>query len=446
MLSLLALQGSWCYKLTAKFAHITDCHLGSWRNPRLRELNLKAFEESISICIHEHVNFIVVTGDFFDVNVPDLAPVKRAVEILRDARSKGIEIYMIYGSHDFTVNSISIIDILHSAGLFIKPVEFEQKNDKIELKFSQDAKTLIKITGLSGRKTGLDLEYYKMLDLGVLESEGGVKIFLFHAPITEFTPIELAHGDMMPFSLLPKGFKYYGGGHLHKRVEKKFDENSMLAYPGPLFGSTFTDLENTAEGEKRGFFIVDLDTDTVKARFIEVKVADFVFKMIDANQKTAKRVDDEISSLIEALDAANKIVLLKVKGTLSSGKRSDINFSRFEELLRNKGALASFMNRSSLKSAETLQLNVVGESVEDIEKRIIKDRIALFKLDLSISDDKVKNFINSKLIAQQGEKIARELLHILKKGKLENENNNDYFIRTLNDFNGLLGFKDLFNN
>ncbi len=412
----------------------------------MRELNLKAFEESISICVHEDVNFIVITGDFFDVNVPDLAPVKRAVEILRNARSKGIEIYMIYGSHDFTANSISIIDILHSAGLFIKPVEFEQENDKITLKFSQDANTLIKITGLSGRKTGLDLEYYKMLDLGVLESEEGFKIFLFHAPITEFTPIELAHGDIMPFSLLPKGFKYYGGGHLHKRVEKKFDENSMLAYPGPLFGSTFTDLENTSGGEKRGFYIVDLDTDAVNERFIEVKVADFVFKMIDANQKTAKQLDDEISSLIQVIDAANKIVLLKVKGALSSGKRSDINFSRFEELLRNKGTLASFMNRSSLTSAGTLQLKVVGESVEDIEKRVIKERIALFKLDPSISDNKVKNFVNSKFVAEQGQNIARELLRILKKGKLENENNNDYSFRMIDDVKSLLGFKDLFNN
>ena len=411
----------------------------------MRELNLKAFEESISICIHENVNFIVVTGDFFDVNVPDLAPVKRAVEILRDARRKGIEIYMIYGSHDFTANSVSIIDILHSAGLFIKPVEFEQKNNKIRLRFSQDAKTLIKITGLSGRKIGLDLEYYKKLDLGVLESEEGFKIFLFHAPIAEFTSIELAHGDMVPYSLLPKGFKYYGGGHLHKRFEKKF-ENSMLAYPGPLFGSTFTDLENTAEGEKRGFYIVDLDTNTVKARFIEVKVADFVFKKIDANQKTAKQLDDEISTLIETIDAANKIVLLKIKGILSLGKRSDINFSRFEELLRNKGALASFMNRSSLTSVETFQLKVVGESVEDIEKRIVKERIALFKLDPSISDNKVKNFINSKFIAEKGQNTVRELLHVLKKGKLENENNNDHSIRMIDDVKSLLGFKDLLNN
>ena len=59
-----------------KFAHITDCHLGAWRNPKLRDLNLKAFEQAISKCIAESVNFIVITGDFFDINIPDLGTSK----------------------------------------------------------------------------------------------------------------------------------------------------------------------------------------------------------------------------------------------------------------------------------------------------------------------------------------------------------------------------------
>jgi exonuclease SbcD len=425
-----------------RFAHITDCHLGSWRIPKLRELNLKAFEESISICVNRHVDFIVITGDFFDVNVPDLGPVKRAVDILREARRKGIEIYMIYGSHDFTANTISIIDILYSAGLFIKPVQFEQEDGKIKLKFSQDAKTLIKITGLSGRKGGLDNEYYKMLDLGVLESEEGFKIFLFRTPITEFTPIELAHGSTIPFSLLPKGFKYYGGGHLHKRIQKQISKNCFLVYPGPLFGATFTDLENSAQGEERGFYIIDSNNDTIQPHFVEVKVADFVFKVIDANQKTAKQVDEKILSLIEELDVAGKVVLLKVKGTLSSGKRTDIDFSRFEELLRKKTALVHIINRSSLESAEPIQLKVIGESIQDIEKRIIKERTSLFNLDPAISDNEVKNIIKSKLVAEHGEHTLRQLLNILKKGKLDNQNITDYSNRLLDDVKYILKIGD----
>jgi DNA repair exonuclease SbcCD nuclease subunit len=170
-----------------KFAHFTDCHLGAWRNPKLRDLNLKAFEQAISKCIAESVNFIVITGDFFDTNIPDLVPVKRAVEILKNAKDKGIAIYIIYGSHDFSSNTVSMIDILHSAGLFTKPVKMEQVDNKLRLQFLSDAATGAKITGLSGRKGILDRNNYEMLDTSNLESEDSFKIFFFHAPMTEAT-------------------------------------------------------------------------------------------------------------------------------------------------------------------------------------------------------------------------------------------------------------------
>jgi len=429
-----------------KFAHITDCHLGAWRNPKLKEINLKAFERAITICIEEKVDFIAITGDFFDVNVPELDHVKKAVEIMRQARGCGIEIYMIYGSHDFTASTVSIVDILHSAGLFIKPVEFEQIRDKIRLKFIQDQKTVFKITGLSGRKSGLDSEYYNLLDMGSLESEEGIKVFLFHTPISELTPIDLAHGESIPLSLLPKGFKYYGGGHLHRRIEHKYDDGkSMIIYPGPLFGSTFTDLEDTAEGEKRGFYIINYDNDneTIRAKFIEIKIADIILHTINANQNTIKQIEDKICAVVEQIqDLTNKIILIKVKGTLSSGKRTDINFSKFEEHLLAKGALVTFINRNSLVSPEAAQVKVFSTSIEDIEKKVIKDRISSFKIDPAIKDDKVKNFIKSKLLSEKGEDTANKLLLALKMEKIENETASDFETRLLNHTKFVMEFSD----
>ena len=429
-----------------KFAHITDCHLGAWRNPKLKEINLKAFERAITICIEENVDFIAITGDFFDVNVPELDHVKKAVEIMRQARGCGIEIYMIYGSHDFTASTVSIVDVLHSAGLFIKPVEFEQIRDKIRLKFIQDQKTVFKITGLSGRKSGLDSEYYNLLDMGSLESEEGIKVFLFHTPISELTPIDLAHGESIPLSLLPKGFKYYGGGHLHRRIEHKYDDGkSMIIYPGPLFGSTFTDLEDTAEGEKRGFYIINYDNDneTIRAKFIEIKIADIILHTINANQNTIKQIEDKICAVVEQIqDLTNKIILIKVKGTLSSGKRTDINFSKFEEQLLAKGALVTFINRNSLVSPEAAQVKVFSTSIEDIEKKVIKDRISSFKIDPAIKDDKVKNFIKSKLLSEKGEDTANKLLLALKMEKIENETASDFETRLLNHTKFVMEFSD----
>ena len=426
-----------------RFAHITDCHLGAWRNSKLKDLNLKAFEEAVSICVKEKVDFIVITGDFFDVNVPDLAPVKRAVEILREARNVGIQIYLVYGSHDFTPNAVSMIDILHSAGLFIKPTEIEMFDGKIRLGFFQDERTGAKIVGLSGRTNTLDTKYYEMLDLPHLEREEGFKIFLFHTPIAELAPRDVSFGEGVPLSSFPKDFDYYGGGHLHRRVEHVLKDNhGLIIYPGPLFGATFTDLEDTADGEKRGFYIIDFDGDSItRYTFLEIKVGSIVLKTIEADQKTAKQVEGKILTEIEKIDAEDKIVLIKVRGSLSSGRRSDINFAVIEEELSKRGAFLTFINRNALTSEEARRMSkIFGESREEIEKKAFKQRIDTFKIDSSITDKETKSLIESKFVLENGEKTARDLLGRLKAEKLENETNQGFNQRILAEAKTILDF------
>jgi len=406
-----------------KFAHITDCHLGSWRNPKLRDLNLQAFERSILISIKEQVDFILITGDFFDVNIPQLAPVKKAVEILKRARDSGIPIYMIYGSHDFNTANISMIDILHSAELFIKPTEFQFNSDSVMLKFFVDKKTGAKITGISGRKVGLDKEIYEKLDKKKLESEDGFKIFLLHRGIQEIVPLNMQFRDSLPMSLVPKGFDYYGGGHIHKRVEKKID-NSLIIYPGPLFGSTFQDLEETAKGEKRGFYIISFDTQIFECKFIEIKVADILYKEIFSQKWSSEKLKDEITKNISELEVKNKIVLIKVKGKLF-GKRSNIDFGKFGLDISKKGAILSFININNLSTDETQSIVVQSSNKFDIEREIFHESIKNFQTESTLSI-KVKNQINSKLTGKPGENISISLLDILRNEKLENENTSTY--------------------
>lgn len=406
-----------------KFAHITDCHLGSWRNPKLRDLNLQAFEKSISISIKEQVDFILITGDFFDVNIPQLAPVKRAVEILKQARDSGIEIYMIYGSHDFNTANVSMIDILHSAELFIKPTEFQTNPNSVILKFFVDKKTGAKITGISGRKVGLDREIFEKLDKKNLEMEDGFKIFLLHKGIQEILPLDMNFRDSLPISLVPKGFDYYGGGHIHKRVEKKID-GSVIVYPGPLFGSSFQDLEETAKGEKRGFYIISFDKKILDCRFIEISMVEILYKEIVSSKWNSEKLEDEITKNISSIEVRNKIILIKVKGKLL-GKRSNIDFGKFSLDISNRGALMSFINTNNLSTDETKVIAVHSDNKIDIEREIFHENIKNFQSEPTLSD-RVKKQINSKLTGKTGESISISLLEILRNEKLENENTSTY--------------------
>ncbi|MFZ0511244.1 MAG: hypothetical protein WAM14_06535 [Candidatus Nitrosopolaris sp.] len=224
-------------------------------------------------------------------------------------------------------------------------------------------------------------------------------------------------------------------------IEHKHDDGkSMIVYPGPLFGSTFTDLEDTAQGERRGFYIISYDTDhkTIMTDFIEIKIVDIIFNTINVNQNTVK---GKLSSMVEQMgDITDKIVLIKLKGTLLSGKRSDINFSRFEEKLSAKCALVSFINRNSLVSPETTPVKTIGTS---IERNVIKERIASFKIDPAMEEEKVKNFIKSKLISEHGEYTANKLLLALKKERIENETVNDFEKRLMHDAKSVMELSDI---
>jgi DNA repair protein SbcD/Mre11 len=406
-----------------RFSHITDCHLGSWRNPKLRDLNIEAFEKSILISIKEQVDFILITGDFFDVNIPQLAPVKKAVEIMKHARDSGIPIYMIYGSHDFSTANISMIDILHTAELFIKPTEFEFNTDSIILKFFVDQKTGAKITGVSGRKVGLDKEIYERLDKEKLESEDGFKIFLLHKGIQEVLPLNLQFRDSIPISLIPKGFDYYGGGHIHKRIEKKMG-SGVIAYPGPLFGSTFQDLEETAKGETRGFYIISFDKQIIDCKFIEINVAEILYKEIFSQKWNSEKLKNEITRNISELEVKDKIVLIKVKGKLL-GKRSNIDFGKFSSDVSERGALLSFININNLSTDETSSVAVQSNNKLDIEREIFHESIKNFQTESTLSN-KLKSQINSKLSGMAGENISISLLDVLRNEKLENENASTY--------------------
>ncbi|MDW0146898.1 MAG: DNA repair exonuclease, partial [Nitrososphaeraceae archaeon] len=386
-------------------------------------LNLQAFEKSISISIKEQVDFILITGDFFDVNIPQLAPVKRAVEILKQARDSGIAVYMIYGSHDFNTANISMIDILHSAELFIKPTDFQTNTNSLILKFFVDKKTGAKITGISGRKVGLDREMYEKLDKKNLEMEDGFKIFLLHKGIQEILPLDMNFRDSLPISLVPKGFDYYGGGHIHKRVEKKIN-GSVIVYPGPLFGSSFQDLEETAKGEKRGFYIISFDKKILDCRFIEINLVDILYNEIVSSKWNSESLEDEITKNISGLEVKNKIVLIKVKGKLL-GKRSNIDFGKFSLDISNRGALMSFINTNNLSTDETKVIAVHSDNKFDIEREIFHESIKNFQSEPALSD-RVKKQINSKLTGKTGESISISLLEILRNEKLENEITSTY--------------------
>jgi hypothetical protein len=413
-----------------KFAHLADCHIGANRGPVLEKLELAAFNKAMDICMQERVDFVLISGDLFHANLPDMYVANEAVKKMKEVKDAGIPVYVIYGSHDYSPNGTSIIDILDSTGLIKKVVKGEDVDGKLRLGVFTDAKTGAKLVGISGRKAGLERNYFEILDRECLEKEQGFKIFAFHSAISELKPEFLAQMDSIPVSLLPKGFDYYASGHVHKRTESGFAGHERVVFPGALFGGYSRDLEDSAKGEKRGFYVVSFDEKVEEVKFMEVSVCDFGYFEYDVSDRNSMQAKKDLMEKLSKIEAENKIAVVKIKGELSGGKTSDISSGEIRDLMKENGALDVIINRYGLTSKDYASVKVVGEDVPAIENRLLRENIGAVKVSIE------------ELKADKGAKLAQELLKVLRQEQKLNETKKDYMERIQKHALNTLGLGD----
>jgi len=414
-----------------KFAHLSDVHLGFQKHESLQKIEQQVFEKILDECITRKVDFILIPGDLFHVNIPEMRVQKFAFAKFRAVHDAGIPIYVVYGSHDFSPVSNSVIDLLAEVGYITKVTDATSHEDgQISLKCLIDPKTGAKITGLSGLKVGKDREWYEKLDRESLEAESGFKIFLFHGGISDMKTDSGMDGDQMPLSLLPQGFSYYAGGHMHKFNHQSFDGYSNVVYPGTPFAGYHADLEDNANGEKRGFVLVEFE-DTVKSvDFVEIENTEYKVIEVDANNRKAESVNQELAEKIADIDVANKVVIIKIQGELMAGKTADVDVSIVRDNLNNKDALVVNVSKNQLTSKEYSITEAKGSNKEEIETNVFSENIGQLKFDYP------------ELLNESGIKLSSKLLRELGQSKLENEKNNEYIPRIRDSALALLGLDD----
>ena len=45
-----------------KFAHLADCHIGGWKEEKIKRLGIETFEQAINYCVKEHAAFILISA------------------------------------------------------------------------------------------------------------------------------------------------------------------------------------------------------------------------------------------------------------------------------------------------------------------------------------------------------------------------------------------------
>ena len=396
-----------------KFTHFSDCHIGGWRDERMGSLGVETFKQAISQSISKKADFVLIAGDLFNSALPPIDKLKEVVISLKKLKQNNTPCYIIPGSHDFSASGKTMLDILEHAELLINVFKGEAFDGRLKLKFTVDKKTNAKITGILGKRGMLDKKYYEELDRSI-ENEPGFKIFLFHTAIKELMP-DNDKIENFPVSILPRNFDYYGGGHIHVIKSENFEGHKNVSYPGALFPNNFRELEEFRHG---GYYFYDDEKITWNPIMIKnVEVLNF-----DCNRKTPSQVEKEVLDRLKEVEVKDKIVTVRIKGELISGKASDIQLNDIFGILLHKGAYYVMKSTSLVKSKEFEEVKTNASSIEEAEEKVIKN---------NLGQGSIKN----------EEELIKNLIKVFSLEKQEGETKYEFEKRLLEETNKILNME-----
>lgn len=379
-----------------RFAHISDVHLGGWKQKLLQDLNFESFEKAVDICIKSKLDFILIAGDLFDSAYPQIEVLKKTFAEFRKIKEANIPCFIVAGSHDYSISGKTFLDVLENAG-FCKNVEnWEESENSIIL--NPTIYGGIAIYGYPGKKSGLEIKDLRRIKLN--DSPGMFKILMLHTTIDKAKgnlPIESIETESLP------EVNYYALGHLH--IDFQYQN---FIYPGPLFPNNFQELEDLRKGS---FYIVDTELDNPLQKIeLNIKEVEFLeFNIINALTATEK-----IISELNKRELEDKIILLRIKGELTDSKNSDIKFLQIEEFAKKKGAYFVLRNTHELKTLEP-EFDAEFENKENIEEEAIK---MYSEQNPSKFNDFIPQLINSLSIEkQEGETTETFSNRILEESK-----------------------------
>ncbi len=364
-----------------KFAHMSDVHLGGWKQKPLQDLNFQSFQKAMEISINEKVEFLLIAGDLFDTAYPPIEILKETFAEFKKLKDSGIPCFLISGSHDYSVSGKTFLDVLEKSG-FCKNISiFEDDGETLLLQPTKYGNVVL--YGYPGKKSGLDVADLKRLKL---QDSEGFRILMLHTTIDKVAgnlPIEYVEADSLPQA------DYCALGHIHVKMKYK-----NFVYPGPVFPNNFAELEDLGCGS---FSVYDSNLPN-PFKSIDLKIKDV--ERISIQLMNGVTATDEIISEIGRRSVADKIILLRISGEVENSKISDIKFAQIEEFAKQKGAYFLLKNTHNLKMKE-VEIESEIEKSENVEEETIKIHS---RQNPSSFDDKIELLINSlSMEKQEGE-------------------------------------------
>jgi len=305
------------------FVHAADLHLGYAQynlDVRREDFNV-AFRELVDKTIGLKPDFMIIAGDIFEHARPSNMTLENAITNFRRLRDAGIPVLTVDGSHDSAPNVITgtILNPLDSTGLIRYLPRHEGASWRNESCYVYGIPNF-----RTPRKTEEELPVYLEENKPTPDSSS-FNILVFHMAldIPALKPPQME--AEAPPELLPEGFNYYAGGHIHAPYKFPF-KSGLLTYSG----STETVSYKDAETEK-GFYHVEVNRKGVpKLHRIKLETPRR-FIILDRNYSgsTPTKITEEVVQLVKEADETEAIIVPIIRGVLpAEAGRGEIDLAK----------------------------------------------------------------------------------------------------------------------
>ncbi len=263
-----------------KFIHAADLHLDSPFKSRskmpsnivnaLMNSTFVAAKRMFDYAIENKVDFVILSGDVFDVDNRSLKSEIFLKEQFERLENHGIFTYMIHGNHDPVVDGVKTS--------WPSTVKVFRENVETYQAMTQSGDNVF-IHGFSYYQ---DESYESKLDHYPTNTRNdGIHIGLLHGTYSKSVRESGRYTEFTLEDLNSKLYHYWALGHIHMR--QTLSEMPLINYSGNIQG------RHVNESGEKGFLLVEGDSIKLRSKFVPVQ--DVLFESYELDVTSVDRMD-----------------------------------------------------------------------------------------------------------------------------------------------------------
>ncbi|MGD8505333.1 MAG: DNA repair exonuclease [Candidatus Bathyarchaeota archaeon] len=390
------------------FVHVADLHLGyAQYNLDVRRQDFdNAFKEIVDKTLKLKPDFMIVAGDLFQHARPSNVTLETAITNFRRLKEAGISVLAVDGSHDAAPNMITgtILNPLDSAGLINYLPRHEGacwRNEKCYVYGVPNYRTR--------RRTDEQMPLF-------LEQKEPVpdpslfNIFVFHMAldIPSVTPSYM-EAEASP-ELIPEGFNYLAGGHVHRPSKGKF-KGSLLVYSGCTETVSYEDAEI-----EKGFYHVEVNEKGIpKLNRIKLESPrSFVIVKHDFSGVLPAKITEMAVQSVQEADREDVIIIPVLEGVLpAEANRSEVDITKIRNAAKEALLVRPLSRLREKEVPEELIRSIFEGESKDLKAKAFEYFLQIFSERYSREEaEKISRLavnILEPLVGKDEEKVQDEL-------------------------------------